>query len=146
MGPPPIGDLRRCGAPLTTGWPCSSGSPDGAAYLQRGNQLGSELDDWLQAEEEIRNAEDEAIDDAIDEASEESFPASDPPSLLIVEPHETSHGTHHRSAASAGQPDTTRAFLSQFFDKDPECSQRSDHWQLLCKMQHVSECARFVLV
>ena len=43
--------------------------------IQRGNQSGSELDDWLQAEEEIRRAEEEAID----EASEESFPASDPP-------------------------------------------------------------------
>jgi hypothetical protein len=44
-------------------------------YLQRGNQPGSDLDDWLQAEKEIRQAEEEAID----EASEESFPASDPP-------------------------------------------------------------------
>jgi len=44
-------------------------------YLQRGNQPGSDLDDWLQAEKEIRRAEEEAID----EASEESFPASDPP-------------------------------------------------------------------
>jgi hypothetical protein len=44
-------------------------------YLQRGNQPGSELDDWLQAEEELRKPEEEAID----EASEESFPASDPP-------------------------------------------------------------------
>ena len=44
-------------------------------YVQRGSQSGSELDDWLQAEEEIRRAEDEAID----EASEESFPARDPP-------------------------------------------------------------------
>lgn len=26
-------------------------------YVQRGNQSGSELDDWLQAEEEIRQAE-----------------------------------------------------------------------------------------
>jgi len=31
-------------------------------YLQRGNQSGSELDDWLQAEEEIRRAE-EALDE-----------------------------------------------------------------------------------
>ena len=44
-------------------------------YVQRGNQSGSELDDWLQAEEEIRRAQEQAID----EASEESFPASDPP-------------------------------------------------------------------
>ena len=44
-------------------------------YVQRGSQFGSELDDWLQAEEEIRRTEDEAIE----EASEESFPASDPP-------------------------------------------------------------------
>lgn len=44
-------------------------------YVQRGNQPGSDLDDWLQAEEEIRKAEEEAID----EASQESFPASDSP-------------------------------------------------------------------
>ena len=44
-------------------------------YVQRGGQSGSELGDWLQAEEEIRRAEEEAID----EASEESFPASDSP-------------------------------------------------------------------
>jgi hypothetical protein len=44
-------------------------------YLRRGNRPGSEIDDWLQAEEQIRRAEEEAID----EASEESFPASDPP-------------------------------------------------------------------
>ena len=31
-------------------------------YVQRGNQPGSELDDWLQAEEEIRRAEEEATD------------------------------------------------------------------------------------
>ena len=29
-------------------------------YVQRGNQSGSELDDWLQAEEEIRRAEEMA--------------------------------------------------------------------------------------
>ena len=44
-------------------------------YVQRGNQAGSDLDDWLQAEKEIRRA----VERAIDEASEESFPASDPP-------------------------------------------------------------------
>jgi len=44
-------------------------------YVLRGNQSGSELDDWLQAEEEIRRATEQAID----EASEESFPASDRP-------------------------------------------------------------------
>ena len=30
-------------------------------YVQRGNESGSELDDWLQAEEEICRAEEEAI-------------------------------------------------------------------------------------
>lgn len=30
-------------------------------YVQRGNQSGSELDDWLQAEEEILRAQEEAI-------------------------------------------------------------------------------------
>ena len=30
-------------------------------YVQRGNQSGSEMDDWLQAEEEIRRAEEEAL-------------------------------------------------------------------------------------
>ena len=32
-------------------------------YIQRGNQSGSEQDDWLQAEEEIRRAEEESIDE-----------------------------------------------------------------------------------
>jgi hypothetical protein len=45
-------------------------------YLQRGNEPSSELDDWLQAEEEIRRAGEDAV---VDEASEEPFPASDPP-------------------------------------------------------------------
>ena len=44
-------------------------------YVQRGNQSGSALDDWLRAEEEIRRA----MEQAIDEASKESFPASDRP-------------------------------------------------------------------
>ena len=30
-------------------------------YVLRGNQLGSELDDWLRAEEEIRRAEEDAV-------------------------------------------------------------------------------------
>jgi len=45
-------------------------------YVERGNQFGSEFDDWLQAEEEIVRAHQDAL---IDEASEESFPASDLP-------------------------------------------------------------------
>ena len=32
-------------------------------YVQRGNQSGSEMDDWLQAEEEIRRAQEEAIEE-----------------------------------------------------------------------------------
>ena len=31
-------------------------------YVERGSESGSELDDWLQAEEEIRRAEEEAIE------------------------------------------------------------------------------------
>ena len=41
-----------------------------------GHQSGSALDDWLQAEEEIFHAHQDAL---VDEASEESFPASDSP-------------------------------------------------------------------
>jgi Protein of unknown function (DUF2934) len=44
-------------------------------YLRRGKEPGSELDDWLQAEGEIRRTQDEGVD----EASKESFPASDAP-------------------------------------------------------------------
>jgi len=45
-------------------------------YEARGKQPGAALNDWLRAEQEIRQVEE---DEAIDEASEESFPASDPP-------------------------------------------------------------------
>jgi hypothetical protein len=45
-------------------------------YIQRGSQSGSDIDDWLQAEEEILRAEGDA---RVDESSEESFPASDSP-------------------------------------------------------------------
>ena len=31
-------------------------------YIERGNESGSELDDWLQAEDEIRSAEEEAAE------------------------------------------------------------------------------------
>jgi hypothetical protein len=31
-------------------------------YVRRGNESGSELDDWLQAEDEVRRAEEEALD------------------------------------------------------------------------------------
>jgi outer membrane protein TolC len=33
-------------------------------YLQRGNQSGSEIDDWLQAEEEMLQAQEQVIDEA----------------------------------------------------------------------------------
>jgi hypothetical protein len=32
-------------------------------YVRRGNQSGSEFDDWLQAEEEILRAREDAIDE-----------------------------------------------------------------------------------
>jgi Protein of unknown function (DUF2934) len=44
-------------------------------YIKRGKVPGHELDDWLQAEEEIHRRQ----DGIVDEASEESFPASDSP-------------------------------------------------------------------
>jgi hypothetical protein len=44
-------------------------------YLQRGSEPGSELADWLQAEVEIRRAQEQVID----EASPASFPGTDPP-------------------------------------------------------------------
>jgi hypothetical protein len=46
-----------------------------ALYRRRGNRPGSALDDWIRAEKEIREAEEQAIEQARDE----SFPASDPP-------------------------------------------------------------------
>jgi len=33
-------------------------------YVSRGNQSGSEVDDWLQAEEEIQRAEEQAVDES----------------------------------------------------------------------------------
>ena len=45
-------------------------------YLDRANQSGSALEDWLQAEEEILRHHQDAL---LDEASEESFPSSDAP-------------------------------------------------------------------
>jgi Protein of unknown function (DUF2934) len=33
-------------------------------YVERGNQSGSEFDDWLQAEEEILGSQEEAIDES----------------------------------------------------------------------------------
>ncbi len=46
-----------------------------ALYRRRGNRPGSALDDWIRAEKEIREAEEQAIEQALDESS----PASDPP-------------------------------------------------------------------
>jgi hypothetical protein len=45
-------------------------------YVQRGDECGSDVGDWLQAKKEILWAEGDA---RVEEASEESFPASDPP-------------------------------------------------------------------
>ena len=42
-------------------------------YRLRGDRPGSAVDDWLRAEEEIREEQ------AVDEALQASFPASDPP-------------------------------------------------------------------
>ena len=33
-------------------------------YVQRGNQSGSDFDDWLQAEEEMLQAQEQVIDEA----------------------------------------------------------------------------------
>jgi hypothetical protein len=44
-------------------------------YLERAGGPGSERDDWLRAEQEILQQQEQGID----EASEESFPASDAP-------------------------------------------------------------------
>jgi hypothetical protein len=33
-------------------------------YVERGNESGSELDDWLQAEDEIQQAQEQASDEA----------------------------------------------------------------------------------
>jgi hypothetical protein len=70
---------RACGKPVPSDNPLIEERIRRRAYelyVQRGNQSGTELDDWLQAEEEILRADRDAL---IDEASEESFPASDPP-------------------------------------------------------------------
>jgi hypothetical protein len=56
--------------------PSSESGTEPTNFTERGYQSGSELDDWLQAEEEILHAEKDA---RVEEASEESFPASDPP-------------------------------------------------------------------
>ena len=45
-------------------------------YVRCGNLSGSEMDNWLQAKEEILRAHNDAL---VEEASEESFPASDSP-------------------------------------------------------------------
>jgi hypothetical protein len=44
-------------------------------YKRRGDRPGTPVDDWLCAEQQIREQEERAID----ETSEDSFPASDPP-------------------------------------------------------------------
>ena len=48
-------------------------------YVERGNQFGSQLEDWLQTEKEIVHAHQDAL---IDEASEESFTGQRCTSLL----------------------------------------------------------------
>jgi len=45
-------------------------------YRQQGEPHRSDLENWLQAEQEILRTREEAIDEAV----MESFPASDPPS------------------------------------------------------------------
>jgi len=46
-----------------------------ALYRRRGNRPGSALDDWIRAEKEIRETEEQAIEQSLDE----TFSSNDPP-------------------------------------------------------------------